>query len=871
MILNENNIQSPFQYKISENSFELKIVSGGFLLNTNNVQVKVFEGQRLFCADIGYAIDGAVEEMEFLIDSIKVYPVVLDELEDLQTVDVKDNEIYLIKNEIDFKSIVFFPPIDLNKRFDFTITTYSSTFSSFMFDEIAKKLNSLDINYPVKNYYRNTDYKVNDIIKNNGYLYRVFKDFTSDDTDYYLKNNCNLITPFKKLELDTDYKANELIEYNNNFLIVQKDFRYESKNGVLINLNSLLKPLQDIIIWFDSISKIYKNQIIIKDNFSYIVLEDIENPIWENIQKKIDYLNKAENTFYDDTNSCFGNNTNNVQKAIEKLKSGKQDSLTAGNNINLNGNNISVIGGTSKEYILENNYFINDLIVKDEKIYRVNEDFISSEWTTDRIKLTLISSVGSGGVYDAIDVSYDNSKINLKYLIGYDYPKFKTPIPNSMSVMFSSFTGNIIKSENENYLLSMNLNNIYFSRNVSGALTLTEINGKTNFYEMYSILSQFFDLTSQEQIIAESGEINIEGVETAPSFLISFYSDPPSNKMFIQFYIYANSEIEDGNYNVTLNIKNRLLRQEDRNIFAFSDPFMGTQNIMDNYIFNLSQNNNSVKLTGSYTLKQGAGLTIGFYSSIIENYFNVSSSGEWTNTTGITSSSKKSLKFSLYKNNNVGNVRPLYLLFLMHQDETDLQVGEKITFNLTPNKNSTLNSIYQNVTNVQELGEALNEKNTILQSNITSLQQKDTELLNKINSLKAVNIKMDTISGLSASNVQQGLQALNNKINSSSSIFNLIPNGTEYKHPTERFNGKPVYYRCWYKSDGTYPDETRLGYLYNLDKIVMGCGFWNNLYEVGLDDAVKIQISIITFEVLARAGVKQAILKYTKTTDSKIL
>lgn len=56
-----------------------------------------------------------------------------------------------------------------------------------MFDDIAKKLNSLDINYPIKNYYENTDYKINDIIKYNGYLYRVFKDFTSDSTDYYLK------------------------------------------------------------------------------------------------------------------------------------------------------------------------------------------------------------------------------------------------------------------------------------------------------------------------------------------------------------------------------------------------------------------------------------------------------------------------------------------------------------------------------------------------------------------------------------------------------------------------------------------------------------------------------------------------------------
>ena len=718
MSLNENNIQAPFQYKISDNTFELKTVSGGFSLNTNNVQVKVFSGERLFCADIGYAIDGAVEEMEFLIDDIKVYPQVLENLEDLQTVQVKDNEVYLIKNELNFKSIVFFPPIDLNKKFDFTITTYSSAFSSFMFDEIAKKLNTLDINYPVKNYYENADYKVNDIIKYNGYLYRVFRDFIGDSTDYYLKSNCNLLTPFKKLELDTSYKANELIEYENNFFIVQQDFSYNQTGGILTNLNGLLKPLQDIIIWFDGIDKIYKNQIIIKDNFSYIVLEDIENPVWGNIQSKLDYFNKAENIFYDDTNSGFGNNTNTVQKAIEKLKSGKQDSLKAGNNINLNGSNISVIGGTNKEYITGNNYYIDDLIIYDSKLYKVNENFTATDWSTDRPKLTLISSGGSGGSNEAIDINFDNSKTKLEYLSGYDFPKFKTSIPDSISITFTGvssselkdFNGNIIKSSDGSYLLSMNLNDLYFSRNVSGVLTLKEINGKTNIYEMYSILSQFFDLTSQELIIAESGEINIEGVESVPSFLISFDSYPTANTMFIQFYIASNSKIEDGNYNVTLNIKNRVLREEDKNIFALSDPFMGTQKIMDKYIFSLVQKDNNIKLTGSYTLKEGAGVCIGFYSPIIENYFNVYSSDiQIKNTTGITSSSGKPLKFGIYKTSaeEIANGKPPYLLFLGYQDGSDMQAGDTITFNLTPDKNSTLDPVYSPVANVQQAIEVI--------------------------------------------------------------------------------------------------------------------------------------------------------------------
>ncbi|MEI0528586.1 phage tail protein [Brachyspira intermedia] len=708
MSLNENNIQAPFQYKIGENTFELLERNGELELNTNNVQVKVFSGQRLFCADIGYAVDGPLENMEFLIDDIKVYPVLLDELKDLQTVVVKDNEIYLVNNDINFKSIIFFPPSDLNKTFKFTITTYSSTFSAFMFDEIAKKLNSLDINYPVKNYYENTDYKVNDIIKNNGYLYRVFKDFTSDDTDYYLTSNCNLLTPFKKLELDTDYKANELIEYENNFLIVQKDFRYENKDGVLTNLNGLLKPLQDIIIWFDGISKIYKNQIIIKDNFSYIVLEDIENPVWGNIQSKLDYFNKAENIFYDDTNSGFGNNTNTVQKAIEKLKSGKQDSLTAGNNINLNGSNISVIGGTSKEYVLENNYFINDLIIKDEKIYRVDEDFISSDWNTDRAKLTLISSGGSGGATEAIDVSFDNSKTNLEYISGYDFPKFKTPIPDTINlVLYTGIAGTIVKQEDKSYRLQSNLNNIASMFDLI-AIPIVSIENETKQLGILNILLQFFDNISftQDTDFSKVNFTNLELDECSISEIESsfkFALVDISSAIYILIKRQDDIAIPQLNYTVNLNIKNRVLRNQDINIFSFNYNFSSLYNLT------LINNNANVKLTGSFTAL-GAGTDgLYFYNTIIENYFNlIDDLSNLKATYGITSSSGKAVKFGISKIS--GSADTVYMFLLAHQDDTDVEAGEIFTFNLTPDKNSTLDTVYSPVANVQQLGEALNEK-----------------------------------------------------------------------------------------------------------------------------------------------------------------
>ncbi|EKV58135.1 hypothetical protein [Brachyspira hampsonii] len=706
MILNENNIQAPFQYKIGENTFELLKINGELELNTNNLQIKVFSGERLFCADIGYAIDGAVEEMEFLIDDIKVYPQVLDELKDLQSVEIKDNEVYLIRNELDFKSIVFFPPNDLNKNFKFTITTYSSTFSAFMLDEIAIKLNSLDISYPIKNYYESVDYKINDIIKNNGYLYRVFKEFTSDSTDYYLKTNCNILTPFKKLELDTDYKANELIEYENNFFIVQKDFSYNQASGSLTNLNGLLKPLQDIIVWFDGINKIYKNQIIVKDNISYIVLEDIENPVWSNIQTRLDRLIKAENTFYDDSNSSFGNNTNTVQKAIEKLKSSKQDSLISVNNISLNGNKISLIGGTSKEYTLENNYFINDLIIKDGKIYKVNEDFMSLDWNTDRSKLTLISSGGSG-VDDAADMSFDNSKTNLLYLSGYDFPKFKTPIADTINlVLWASTPASITKQEDGSYSLQSNLNNIVPMFDLI-AIPIVSIENETKQFGISNILLQFFDnitivaesdFSNVNYTALETDECSISGIDSPLEFALV----DVSGSMYIIIKRQDDVSIPQSNYSINLNIKNRVLRNQDSNLFSFIN--FNYENNIEYDFLSLEANGSNTAINGTITNLPASTIT-GFYiiNNIIPNYFTLN--GDYISTSGITSSSGKSVEYKVVSTSS--DTETIYSFALKYTDGSNISEDDVFTFNLTPEKNAALDPIYSEVTNLQEAIESI--------------------------------------------------------------------------------------------------------------------------------------------------------------------
>lgn len=708
-MLNENNIQAPFQYKISENSFELLTRNGEIYLNTNNVQVKVFEGQRVFCADIGYAVDGALEEMEFLIDDIKVYPVLLEELKDLQSMEVKENEIYLIKNDINFKSIIFFPPIDLNKNFKYTITTYSSTFSSFMFDEIAKKLNIIDMNIPIKNYYEDTDYKINDVIKYNGYLYRVFREFTSDGTDYYLHSNCNLITPFKKLELGIRYKINDLAEYNNNFFTVQKGFTYEASS----NLNELLKPIEDFIEWNDEIKKVYKNQIILKDNFCYLVLQTSENYLFDELIqfKRIDYLNKASNTFYDDENSNLGNETNTVQKAIEKLNNTKQNNLISGSNINIDGNTINVNSGVSKDYSIGSGYLTNDLIIYDNRLYIVNENFISSDWQTDKNKLTLLTS--SGSLSTASQVAYDNNKTNLEYASGYSFPKFKYTIPDTINLVLTDntndYTAAITKQADGSYMLTCIIDNpkqYYF--------IIKSIDDNGNLYYIYNIMRQFFEFNYVDfnyKYVLEDDECSIDGVQADYSVYFLFNSG--------MCYFYLNVEnpvLTDDSVSspiINFNIKNRVLINQDTNLFCFTQSFFTAETTKQLFNLQLTQNNGSIKLIGSYTLKEGEGNQIGFYNELIENYFNLSS--DLKSTEEITSSNNKKIKYTITKTSYESN--DLYMILLGYDGtEEGVQVGDTITFNLTPDKNSTADPIYSTAENVQNAIEAIVQRLVLLES-----------------------------------------------------------------------------------------------------------------------------------------------------------
>ena len=657
----------------------------------------------------------------------------------------------------------------------------------------------------------------------------------------------------------------------------------ENTYSVTLNIKNrvLLKPDENIIAWQYGISKNILLKIVNENGTAKI--KGITN-IYSNVRNEetIFFTNNILENYIDlETEHTSGIVSNSGKNVIWSFKKNYQDLPYS-----------IVIKYEDGSQIQENDFFaINITSDKNSDISFTKGDAINVQNAIDSIaevkqytltageniviekqgEKTIIKSLGGG---DAEGISFDNSKTNLEYLSKYDFPKFKNPIADTINLVLTNgvedYNAFIQKQEDSSYRLVCNLDNYEVSNQI-GAIQffIKSIDSNSNIFQIYSIFSQFFEFVNIDNEVAynlETDECSISNISGDLTLVLGF--NTINNPYFIIGI--KSTPITQGTYNIRLNIKNRVLRPADRNIFGITSGG-------DTFALNLQQNSGTVKLAGTVKGYAASQNGLQFYSEIVENYFNIGSIDKFINTTEITSSTGKAVKYNIYRSGN------RYGLILAYQNGTQMQQGDVFTFNLTPDKNSTLDPVYQDVDNVQDAVDVLSKKNVDLQNQIsteksritqeiTNRTNKDTELLNKINELKAVNIKIDTVNGLSASNVQQGLQALNNKINGS--IFNLIPNGNEYKHPTELFNGKPVYYRVFYNSSG-WSNTAVVGTVSNVDSIINDYNTTSNGETSAIGDyAYSYNYSTKQIKYFdgdsGRKG-KQIIFKYTKTTDSKIL
>ena len=310
-------------------------------------------------------------------------------------------------------------------------------------------------------------------------------------------------------------------------------------------------------------------------------------------------------------------------------------------------------------------------------------------------------------------VSYDNSNTNLQYITGYDFPKIKFPTPDTFNLVLTDGTNDypatITKQADESYVLNANLtnfNNFYTQKTI--AVQIKSIETSTEDLALLNIINIFWNVVSSDDWIVNNGDISIEGI-----------SEPLQFEFLQKGLLISKTDLSDFEqkpYNITLTIKNRQLH----NLDAY---FLGIGSYSNtNYLsyLNLQNNNGFVKLVGtinstgsmvsSYTTS-----SYSFLSTFLSNYFNLASSGSYTNTTEITSSTGKAVKYYFMQNASDTNAVDLVIAY---QDGSTISNDDIFTLNLTPDLNATVDPIYSSVENVQQLGESLSEK---IDSNFNNL------------------------------------------------------------------------------------------------------------------------------------------------------
>lgn len=532
--LNENNIQAPFQYLIGEDNFELLEYTDEFILTEDNPRLKYREDQKYFIVDLGASIDGDIINTNILIDNVKIYPIRVGAIEELRDAVINENNFGFIANDNNFKSVIILPKSNINKRLKYTIYTYATSISSFMFDEIARKLNTLDIDYPVKNFYQNESYKINDIIKYNGYLYRVLKDFNNtENDDKLLVTNSMIITPFKRLE-NKDYKLYDILEINNKYFVVQKPFTYADDN----TLENNLSPLVNIIDWHSDIEKIYKNTILIKDGKKYLAVNEVKMPVWEEVYKTsvIDFIKADE---------IPADNNETVQEAINRID----------NNIETETTNRTEADNKLQQNI-DNE--INNRTEADNEIKEIKQDKIQNG----------IDNIIHNKSYNVIDTDLSIDKTNP---IMMDGDSIDIAINTNGNIKINLEANNLGYELNKN-ILTIKKINIAEGADYSGVLTITA-NKETdleNIYREKSITIYINSNTLYTDLSADNDVLNIE-----PNTNIDLAVN--TNADTIEYYI-DNPNYEIIKTNKTLNIKNISTAEKTGAVLTITASALSTEN-----------------------------------------------------------------------------------------------------------------------------------------------------------------------------------------------------------------------------------------------------------------------------------------------------
>ena len=187
-----------------------------------------------------------------------------------------------------------------------------------------------------------------------------------------------------------------------------------------------------------------------------------------------------------------------LQNQINDLKSNKQNNLIGGHNVNVEADVISLKGGLSKNYALNDEYRVNDFIFHENRLYRVNRAFTAADWEEDKKLLTLVSANDAANI--ASEVAYNNADSYLevnnvqnaidKLSLLKDEKQDKLTAVKNITII-----DNAISSKNPHILNGRNLMEVLKATSVKNAfIKLREKSSKGDFDDL--MLGDYIDLDS---------------------------------------------------------------------------------------------------------------------------------------------------------------------------------------------------------------------------------------------------------------------------------------------------------------------------------------------------------------------------------------
>ena len=187
-----------------------------------------------------------------------------------------------------------------------------------------------------------------------------------------------------------------------------------------------------------------------------------------------------------------------VQNQINDLKANKQNNLIGGHNVNVEADVISLKGGLSKNYALNDEYIVNDFIFHENRLYRVNRVFTAADWEEDKKLLTLVSANDTASI--ASEVAYNNADSYLevnnvqnaidKLSLLKDEKQDKLTAVKNITII-----DNAISSKNPHILNGRNLMEVLKATSVKNAfIKLREKSSKGDFDDL--MLGDYIDLDS---------------------------------------------------------------------------------------------------------------------------------------------------------------------------------------------------------------------------------------------------------------------------------------------------------------------------------------------------------------------------------------